>query len=997
AAEVKALASGSPLILEQVQLDTDIKKLESLYRAHLSAVRSAKARLLSDEGVIATLEKYIEAGKKDLSARVDTYSEGKFSIKVGKTTYTDKKEAGAALMATAISKAVDTEYTTIGSFAGFDVRVIKTHEGIKGLLSGNQGYSFNTYPERTTYMITHLSAVAEGIDEKVKLWQHNLEEVQNDIVEQEKLIAAPFGKQAELDEKRARYNEVMDILNPKEEQSLDSVAEDTVQEQSRAYLGAQDSEGNTLTQKQAEYFKDSKARDENGNLLVLYHGTANAGFTVFEPSRGKFGGSWFTTSRKDADSYGGNYSHKLFDPNETDDIRASVGGNFTLGSWMRFDTEADRADFLRKYPNAENIKTDAEYDALLREAQEARDWDEYDRIEEEQADNRKELKKLQRAYGIYEWEHSREATIGELLENPERFAVNDVLRAWDAYDSNNAARDEDYTKEELVEGLRAVNEERIADGDSSFEEFTFKARIPVGEVGQVVNYANNRTYAVYANVKNPYIINARQNTLAGANLYPTIEAGMSAGEYDGVIVRNARVGAHQETGDVVIIKESGQVKLTSNKTPTPHVDISYQQRTDTLTNREVLQIAAEDLNTEKWTEAERGALDIFKKRLAKLEALQTERVEQGRLYKEQQFGAKVDREAAAATLNRMHVLDDQIKAANAEVLSLEDKNVLGDVLKKARKVIETEQRAHDDEIFKRYVDRTKNAAQIKKYRERIKVDVNDLTNWILSPNNKDITKHVPDVVKNSVIPFLKSIDFTSKQQLRGGDATKADAEFTKRLAGLEAALKENIEAEGLYSGYADLPPYFMERLNDFIKNVKTLTGQTSGEFVINKMTSEELKELAGVVKVLKAYITQMNSFHNNAMFAHVWEAGDNTIEALSGMGNNGGEANAVSNFVFWQQMRPAYAFERFGEGGKAIYDGLRRGQAQLAFNTQKIVDFTEKAYTDKEVKAWEKEIKNIKISAGTVKMRISDIMSFYELAKQPDSLRHMLGEGMRVA
>ena len=30
AAEVKALASGSPLILEQVQLDTDIKKLESL-------------------------------------------------------------------------------------------------------------------------------------------------------------------------------------------------------------------------------------------------------------------------------------------------------------------------------------------------------------------------------------------------------------------------------------------------------------------------------------------------------------------------------------------------------------------------------------------------------------------------------------------------------------------------------------------------------------------------------------------------------------------------------------------------------------------------------------------------------------------------------------------------------------------------------------------------------------------------------------------------------
>ena len=1007
AAEVKALASGSPLILEQVQLDTDIKKLESLYRAHLSAIRSAKARLLQDEGTVATLEKYIEAGRADISARVDTYTEGKFSIKVGKTTFTDKKDAGAALMAAAIANAATEGYTTIGSFAGFDIRVIKTSEGIKGLLSGKQGYSFNTYPERPTYMITHLSGVAESIDEKVKLWQHNLEEVRNDIAEQEKLIAEPFGKQAELDAKRARYTEVMDILNPKEEQSLDSVAEDTVQEQSRAYLGERDSDGNTLTQSQAEYFKDSKARDESGNLLVLYHGTANAGFTVFDPSRGKFGGSWFTTSRKDADSYGGNYSHKLFDPSETDDIRTSAGGNYTLGSWMRFDTEADRAEFLRKYPNAENIKTDAEYDALLREAEKNRDWDEYDRIEEEQAENRKELKKLERAYGIYEWEHSREATVGELLENPERFTVNDVLRAWDAYDSNNAARDEDYTKEELIEGLRAENERMIEDGDGSLEDLTFKARIPFGEVGQIVNRANNRTYAVYANVTNPYIINARQHTLAGANLYPAIEAGMSAAEYDGVIVRNARVGAHQETGDVVIIKEAGQVKLTSNKTPTPHSDISYQQRTDTLTDREVLQVAAEKLAGEKkkvggevvdaLDEGEKAALEIFTKRLGNLELLEEERAKQGRLYKEQQFGAKVDRAAAAETLNRMHILDGKIKAANAEVLALENKEILGRVLKKARKVVETEQRAHDDEIFKRYVDRAKNAAAIKKYRERIKADVDDLTSWVLSPNNKDITKHVPDVIKNSVIPFLKSIDFTSKQQLRGGEATKADTELVKRLSGLEAALKKNIETEGLYSGYTDLPPYFMERLNDFIRLVRELTAEKSGEFVINKMTSEELKELAGVVKVLKAYVTQMNKFHANAMFAHVWEAGDSTIAALSEMGNNGGEANAASNFVFWQQIRPAYAFERFGEGGKAIYDGLRRGQAQLAFNTQKIVDFTEKAYTDKEVKAWEKEIKNIKISAGTVKMRVSDIMSFYELAKQPDSLRHMLGEGMRVA
>ena len=817
AAEVKALASGSPLILEQVQLDTDIKKLESLYRAHLSAIRSAKARLLQDEGTVATLEKYIEAGRADLSARVDTYSEGKFSIKVGKTTFTDKKDAGAALMAAAIANAVTEGYTTIGSFAGFDIRVIKTIEGIKGLLSGKQGYSFNTYPERPTYMITHLSGVAESIEEKIKLWEHKLGETQADIREQEKLIAEPFTKEAELESKRARYNEVMAILNPKEEQSLDSVDEDTVQEQSRSYLTDDYSTSGVHWGIKAGIISRADAR-------IVWEAIANI-------------------DKKGYNSY-----------------RRTINGEYFVEA------------------NDKLMVVDADY------------------------------------------------------RNP---TIKTIYKFNDTNESNRA-----FAKEWLIDAKGIQS--RLQDAWDLIETVYGKGYV------EQYDFEDRGTYE-------------RENERGKGN--------------------------HSGTD--------------------PEGEVQHQQRTDTLTDREVLQVAAEKLAGEKkkvggevvdaLDEGEKAALEIFTKRLGNLELLEEERREQGRLYKEQQFGAKVDRAAAAETLNRMHILDDKIKAANADVLALENKEILGRVLKKARKVIEVEQRAHDDEIFKRYVDRAKNAAAIKKYRDRIKADVDDLTSWVLSPNNKDITKHVPDVIKNSVIPFLKSIDFTSKQQLRGGEATKADTELVKRLSGLEAALKKNIETEGLYSGYTDLPPYFMERLNDFIRLVRELTAEKSGEFVINKMTSEELKELAGVVKVLKAYVTQMNKFHANAMFAHVWEAGDSTIDALSAMGNNGGEANAASNFVFWQQIRPAYAFERFGEGGKAIYDGLRRGQAQLAFNTQKIVDFTEKAYTDKEVKAWEKEIKNIRISAGTVKMRVSDIMSFYELAKQRDSLRHMLGEGMRVA
>ena len=49
-----------------------------------------------------------------------------------------------------------------------------------------------------------------------------------------------------------------------------------------------DSEGRKLSPDQQEYFKDSKVRDEDGNLLVVYHGT-DADFTVFDKTKGRSG------------------------------------------------------------------------------------------------------------------------------------------------------------------------------------------------------------------------------------------------------------------------------------------------------------------------------------------------------------------------------------------------------------------------------------------------------------------------------------------------------------------------------------------------------------------------------------------------------------------------------------------------------------------------------------------------------------------------------------
>ena len=77
-----------------------------------------------------------------------------------------------------------------------------------------------------------------------------------------------------------------------------------------------DNQGNKLSKAQSDFFKDSKVRDENGKLLVMYHGTeANVGipenywFTIFDIDKaGNHGnmlgnGFYFTSDRSHAEQY----------------------------------------------------------------------------------------------------------------------------------------------------------------------------------------------------------------------------------------------------------------------------------------------------------------------------------------------------------------------------------------------------------------------------------------------------------------------------------------------------------------------------------------------------------------------------------------------------------------------------------------------------------------------------------------------------------------------
>lgn len=77
----------------------------------------------------------------------------------------------------------------------------------------------------------------------------------------------------------------------------------------RFELSHKDSDGNSLSAGQRNYFKDSKIRDDDGNLLVVYHGTSEK-FTVFDRTKSRANmdiqGSFFSPWDTDAGGYGGN-------------------------------------------------------------------------------------------------------------------------------------------------------------------------------------------------------------------------------------------------------------------------------------------------------------------------------------------------------------------------------------------------------------------------------------------------------------------------------------------------------------------------------------------------------------------------------------------------------------------------------------------------------------------------------------------------------------------
>lgn len=405
--------------------------------------------------------------------------------------------------------------------------------------------------------------------------------------------------------------------------------------------------------------------------------------------------------------------------------------------------------------------------------------------------------------------------------------------------------------------------------------------------------------------------------------------------------------------------------------------------------------------------------------------------EASRKEKERQRAAKVDRamenvsgairnyEAAQDYARAEGVLAGQIEQGKkdaAEMRRMQEsyerkaKNYEDMLEAKRAKIKEIRQRR--DEIlaerkaaFEAYREQRNETIRSGGLKKSIEKNAKTLYEWLMKNSDKE---HVPEVLKTTVGDFLESIDFTSKRGLAGGEATKKDQAFAKRLNNLASMLEKqrnymnkanDSDAENPLDCFLDLPEGFAEEIRKLADDVaKTAIG---GNFVVNEMNSAQLAQLNQALRVLKTSISKMNKLITNAHFASVTEAARSSMlemaeyKAHKPMNDISEQADKM---LKWEMFTPVYAFKRYGNAGESIFKGIQKGWSDFAFAIDKVLKFTEGTYTDKEVEAWEKETHSIKLSDGnTVTLTSAQLMSLYCLNKREQARGHIYGGGIRIA
>ena len=216
-AEVKALATGNPYIKEKMDLDIQVSKLKLMKANHTSQ----KYRL--EDNITKHYPQQIAIFKERINGftgDMQKYEQNKpldkeqFSMTIGGKAYTDKKEAGTAIIAMCKEIKGINASADVGEYLGFKLNVTfdsfnnKFVMNVKGAMS--HPMEVGTDPLGN---ITRINNALEAMPAQLEEAQTKLSNVEHQLETAKAEVNKPFAQEAELSEKLDRLTALNALLN----------------------------------------------------------------------------------------------------------------------------------------------------------------------------------------------------------------------------------------------------------------------------------------------------------------------------------------------------------------------------------------------------------------------------------------------------------------------------------------------------------------------------------------------------------------------------------------------------------------------------------------------------------------------------------------------------------------------------------------------------------------------------------------------------------------
>ena len=245
-AEIKAVATGNPLIKEKMELENDVQRLRLLKSTY------DRQRYSLEDNFMIRYPKQIAAAKEKLAcveadskiAEQSLLTEPDFAITIGKARFTERTDGGTVMLET-VSKCNKGETTHIGEFKGFELLVEKNHIGVHYLvLRGRTDYKVDLSSSPVGNMVK-LENLLGGISQNKVVLEERIAQYQRDMEQSKLEYEKPFAQEQELNEKIDRLNALnveLDLENnttPDVDLSEDDISgQNMVAEQTKGYMVA---------------------------------------------------------------------------------------------------------------------------------------------------------------------------------------------------------------------------------------------------------------------------------------------------------------------------------------------------------------------------------------------------------------------------------------------------------------------------------------------------------------------------------------------------------------------------------------------------------------------------------------------------------------------------------------------------------------------------------------------------------------------------------------